>query len=73
MAGDMTKYHMGENTGFPFDKESTNLGKLGSVVVPVDLENNVIQLHQFLYANESYTPSQTVKDLSKTVHDNTGY
>ncbi|NLK79062.1 MAG: LytR family transcriptional regulator [Clostridiales bacterium] len=73
MAGDMTKYHMGENTGFPFDKESTNLGKLGSVVVPVDLENNVIQLHQFLYANESYTPSQTVKDLSKTVHDSTGY
>lgn len=73
LATDMTKYHMGENTGFPFDKESTSLGKLGSVVVPVDLENNVIQLHEFLYTNESYTPSQTVKKLSETVHSNTGY
>lgn len=73
LASDVTKYHMGENTGFPFDKESTNLGKLGSVVVPIDLEENVIQLHKFLYTNEAYTPSQTVKELSETIHSNTGY
>lgn len=69
----VAKYNMGENTGFPFDKESGNVGSLGSMVVPVDLENNVVQLHQFLYANEAYTPSQTVKDLSATIHSNTGY
>lgn len=73
LAKDVGKYYMGENTGFPFDKESVSIGKLGQVVVPIDLENNVIQLHQFLYGNDSYTASQTVKELSETIHNNTGY
>lgn len=73
LAGNAAKYHMGDNTGFPFDKESGNVGNLGDMVIPVDLENNVVQLHQFLYANESYTPTQTVKDLSATIRANTGY
>lgn len=68
-----TKYHMGENTGFPFEKESGDVGSLGDMVIPLDLESNVIELHKFLYANEEYTPSQTVKDLSATIHANTGY
>lgn len=69
----VAKYHMGENTGFPFDKESSDVGSLGDMVIPLDLEKNVVQLHKFLYANEEYTPSQTVKDLSATIHSNTGY
>lgn len=73
LAADVGKYHMGENTGFPFDKESGDVGSLGDMVIPIDLEKNVIQLHQFLYANETYTPSQTVKELSETIHSNTGY
>ncbi len=73
MASGAAKYHMGENTGFPFDKESGSVGNQGDMVIPLDLENNVIQLHQFLYANETYVPSQTVKDLSATIHANTGY
>ena len=72
LASGVTKYHMGENTGFPFDKESGDVGSLGDMVIPLDLENNVIKLHQFLYSNEEYTPSQTVKDLSATIHSNTG-
>ena len=73
LASGAAKYHMGENTGFPFDKESGSVGNQGDMVIPLDLENNVIQLHQFLYANETYVPSQTVKDLSATIHANTGY
>lgn len=73
LASNAAKYNMGENTGFPFDKESGNVGSLGDMVIPVDLENNVLQLHQFLYSNESYTPSQTVKDLSAVIRANTGY
>lgn len=73
LASGVTKYHMGENTGFPFDKESHDVGSMGDMVIPLDLEGNVIQLHKFLYANEEYTPSQTVKDLSATIHANTGY
>ncbi len=73
LAGNVTKYHMGENTGFPFDKESHDVGNMGDMVIPLDLEKNVVQLHQFLYSNETYTPSQTVKELSETIHSNTGY
>ncbi len=73
LAAGAGKYHMGENTGFPFDKESGSVGGQGDMVIPVDLENNVVQLHQFLYTNETYTPSQTVKDISATVRANTGY
>ncbi len=73
LASGVTKYHMGENTGFPFDKESGDVGSLGDMVIPLDLEKNVVELHKFLYANEEYTPSQTVKDLSATIHANTGY
>lgn len=73
LASGVTKYHMGENTGFPFDKESHDVGSQGDMVIPLDLEANVIQLHKFLYAHEDYTPSQTVKDLSATIHANTGY
>lgn len=72
LASGVAKYHMGENTGFPFDKESGDVGSLGDMVIPLDLESNVIKLHQFLYSNEEYTPSQTVKDLSATIHANTG-
>lgn len=73
LASGVAKYHMGENTGFPFDKESGDVGSLGDMVIPIDLESNVIQLHKFLYDNEEYTPSQTVKELSETIHANTGY
>lgn len=73
LASGVAKYHMGENTGFPFDKESHDVGSMGDMVIPLDLESNVVKLHQFLYSNEEYTPSQTVKDLSATIHANTGY
>ena len=73
LISDIGKYNMGENTGFPFEHKSADMGKLGSVEVPTDLESNVVQLHEFLYSNEAYTPSQTVKELSETIHTKTGY
>lgn len=66
-------YEMGENTGFPFEKTSAKVGKLGSVVIPIDLADNVRQLHAFLYDNEEYTVSNTVQMISDTIHSNTGY
>ena len=79
LAKDAGKYSLGENAGFPFEKDSRDIGNLSSMVVPMDtegkvnLEWNVVQLHKFLYTNESYTPSQTVKDLSAAIQANTGY
>lgn len=74
LAGNVMKYHMGENTGFPFDKVTPgNVGSAGDAVVPVDLANNVAQLHKFLYDSDSYTPSETVKSISETIRAATGY
>jgi LCP family protein required for cell wall assembly len=72
LAKDAAKYSMGESIGFPFEKQSGNVGSLGDMVIPLDLEANVLKLHQFLYESESYTPSAKVKELSQTIHDNTG-
>lgn len=67
-------YDMGENTGFPFDQTSADVGgSLGSIVIPIDLAANVRQLHEFLYADDDYAVSSTVQGISDTIHENLGY
>ena len=39
----------------------------GSIIVPTTLETNVIELHKFLYGDEAYTPSATVKANSEKI------
>ncbi len=76
MLGLMTKVgklNMGENAGFPFDKTSATVGNLGSVVIAIDLAENVRQLHAFLYNDEDYTVSNTVQTLSDTIYNELGY
>lgn len=62
-------YSIAGETGFPADDmvKIATLGKSGSCVVPIDLESNVIWLHQFLYGQENYEPSQMVKDINATI------
>lgn len=73
LAADAGKYSMGENAGFPFEKASTTIGKLTYMVVAVDFEQNVRTLHEFLFANEDYIPSEAVQKLSETMKEKTGY
>ncbi len=42
------------------------------MVVPATLESNVIELHKFLFGDESYTPSETVKKISAKISSDTG-
>lgn len=73
LAKDAFSYSLGENTGFPFDKLATDLGgKAGDCVVPLDLANNVKQLHQFLYETEDYTVTPSVQKISDEIVNNTG-
>ncbi|MBQ1749212.1 MAG: LytR family transcriptional regulator, partial [Lachnospiraceae bacterium] len=46
--------------------------KAGSVVVPCTLESNVKALYEYLYDETDYTPSDTVKSISKSVKQNSG-
>ena len=69
----MLKYDMANSGGFPYDKTTdTPSKKIGSIVIPCDLESNVIQLHKQLFGAEDYQPSETVQSYNDTIIDLTG-
>lgn len=71
-AKNISKFHLGETTGFPQARGDANMGKKGAVVVPATLESNVIELHKFLFGDEDYTPSETVKKIGAKISSDTG-
>lgn len=73
LAAQVFDYKITGSAGFPFTKNTITLGSKGNVVAPCTLETNVIELHKFLYGNEEYVPSSTVKANSMKVESDTGY
>lgn len=71
-AKSFTKYTIGNSSGFPFDKTTDTISGLGSIVIPVTLEDNVKQLHEFLYDDAEYTPSSEVSRISGAVISRVG-
>lgn len=76
MGMSMLSYDIEDQTGFPFDhlygqrvKDAVGI----DVVLPVTLESNVIKLHEFLYPEDSYTPSEEVKAYSQQIVDKSGF
>ena len=75
MAKNISKYHLGETTGFPAARgeQKIKIGKNNlSCVIPQTLVSNVTSLHNFLYGEENYTPSSTVQTISKKIAELTG-
>ncbi len=68
----INKYHLGENGGFPFARGDANMGKKGACVIPQTLETNVKELHKFLFDDESYEVSDTVKQISNKISSDSG-
>ena len=71
IAKGISKYHIGETNGFPFSRTTMKIGKMDCVIATT-LESNVIQLHQFLYGQENFTPSSTVKKISEKISQDSG-
>ncbi len=71
-AKNISKFHLGDTMGFPQARGDANMGKKGAVVVPQTLESNVIKLHEFLFGDADYSPSQTVKNISAKIAADTG-
>lgn len=42
------------------------------MVIPVDLEKNVSLLHEYLFNDASYEPTDTVKKCSEKIASDTG-
>ena len=73
MAPQLLTYDIVDTTGFPFDKANATVKGKGSCVVPVNLEENVKQLHEYLFGNADYQPSNEVTEISSKINSETGY
>ncbi len=70
-AADTLSYEITGTSGFPSDLTTGSIDA-ASCVIPVDLEKNVIELHKYLFAEENYVPSETVKTISDRIKNVTG-
>lgn len=73
LLANISKYHIVEEGGFP-EKSMRYAGPIGSrgdCVVPLDLESNVIWLHQFLFEDQNYEVSSNVTEYSTEVDNMT--
>lgn len=67
----ISKYEIVGETGFPAEKYrgTAKMGSDGDCVLPLDLEKNVILLHNFLFEAQDYEVSDTVIDYSKEIRE----
>lgn len=70
-------YKLGETSGFPTSNmmgEEVKRSPVGEdYVIPTTLETNVKALHQFLFGEESYEPSEIVKQRSDYIAGFSGF
>ena len=71
LAKDIASYNLVDTTGFPFEVQTANISA-GDCVIPVNLEQNVLQLHQWMFGSDGYTPSDKVKEISNKIINETG-
>ncbi len=72
LAKDIGDYNIAETTGFPFLLTCKRIEGQGDMVIPCTLDNNVEQLHEFLFDDTSYKLSNTVKAHNKSIAGLTG-
>lgn len=73
LIGDIANYEIVGQGGFPEESMRTTgtIGQKGSCVVPVSLADNVQWLHEFLFDDAGYTPSDAVQQYSEKVKADT--
>lgn len=69
--GSVAGYNVVASDGFPFEdgRVGANIGSKGSCVIPDDLEENVIELHELLYPEADYKPSKQVTGISSEIKE----
>lgn len=73
LLGNIANYRIVEEGGFPEESMRTtaNIGAKGSSVIPMDLEDNVIWLHHFLFDDETYAVTDSVKEYGRQIQADT--
>jgi LCP family protein required for cell wall assembly len=72
LAKSVGSYSIVSTTGFPFDLTTMTLSSQGDCVIPADLAANVKELHEYMFEDYSFVPSNTVQTISDTIMNNTG-
>lgn len=67
----LINYKITDSIGWPYETRGITLDRWYGV--PVNLANNVTKLHQELFGEPDYVPSQTVQDISNSIIKKTGY
>ena len=71
MAPSALSYNVSESSGWPYNTQGITLDAWYGV--PVTLESNVSKLHEDLFNETDYVPSQTVQEISNNIINKTGY
>ena len=67
----VASFNITESIGWPYETRGITLDRWYGV--PVTLESNVKQLHQELFGETDYEPSENVKSVSNSIIQKTGY
>ena len=71
MIPDLLNYKITESIGWPYETKGITLDRWYGI--PVTLESNVTKMHQELFGETNYVPTQTVQDISDKIVNKTGY
>lgn len=63
LAKNVLSYDIVDQTGFPFEKDAHTYNRV-SYVFPINLQDNVVKLHEFLFNETDYVPSAAVQEYS---------
>ena len=66
-----TSIKITDSIGWPYETKGITLDRWYGV--PVTLESNVTRLHNEVFGETDYTPSETVKQISNDIIEKTGY
>lgn len=67
MISSISKFNIKETKGFPEKRADSDMGSRGWNVIPKTLVSNVTDLHTFLFGNEEYGVSSTVKSIDAKI------
>ena len=66
-----TSFKITDSIGWPYETQGITLDRWYGI--PITLESNVTRLHQEVFGENNYTPSETVKTISNNIVTKTGY
>jgi len=72
LAKHVQEYNIGSTSGFPFEMTTKQLSGSGDTVIPIGLEDDVAQLHAYMFGTADYQPSKTVQAISDAIIKKTG-